>query len=281
MSVFRFDRLEVPSFGECIYCGALGSDVELTDEHIIPLSLGGRAVIRGGSCKSCAKETSRLENEIAHKVLWEFRAHVNSPTRRKKARPKELAFTYSIGGGAKQEKTVPIADHPFFVPMPVWGRPGLLDGRPPTGQFEHYKAHVFYYVPPNIRQTMSLGDGILGEIPLPEFRINHDLYARGIAKIAYCDAIARFGLKKFRRLVMPNLILGRYPHIPYFVGCRLDDPPPPTPRDVLHEITVGPVALDGIKLLVSSIRLYSNSGVEEHGPPVYEVVIGAPGIGAL
>jgi hypothetical protein len=46
-------------------------------------------------------------------------------------------------------------------------------------------------------------------------------------------------------------------------------------------ITVDPETVNGIKLLVSKIRLFSNSGVEEHGPPVYEVVIGAPGIGAL
>ncbi len=279
--VYRIDRLEIASFGECIYCGALAKDVELTDEHIIPFSLGGKAVLREGSCKECARETAKLENEIAHKVLWEFRAHVKSPTRRKKSRPTELPFTYSIAGGERLTKSVPIADHPFFTPMPVWGRPGLLTGKQPTTDFEHYKAHVFYSVPPNIKQTLALGDGVPAELPFPEFRINHDLYARGIAKIAYCDAVARFGLHKFRRLVLPDLILGRYPCIPYFVGCRLDDPPPPTAREVLHAITLGPQVINGIRLHVSSIRLFANSGVEDHGPPVYEVVIGAPGIGAV
>lgn len=136
----RIGKMEIPSFGECIYCGALAKDVELTDEHIVPLSLGGNAVILDGSCKACASETTKLENEIAHKVLWEFRAHVNAPTRRKKKRPKELPFSYSIAGGEQQTKTVPIADHPFFVPMPVWGRPGLLVGNQPTSEFEHHKA---------------------------------------------------------------------------------------------------------------------------------------------
>lgn len=124
----RFDRLEIDSFGECIYCGALAKDVELTDEHIIPFSLGGKAVIREGSWKQCARETAKLENEIAHKVLWEFRAHVKSPTRRKKSRPAVLPFAYSIAGRERLTKSVPIADHPFFTPMPVWGRPGLLTG---------------------------------------------------------------------------------------------------------------------------------------------------------
>jgi hypothetical protein len=53
------------------------------------------------------------------------------------------------------------------------------------------------------------------------------------------ESVGRFGLHKFRRLVLPDLILGRYPCIPYLVGCRLDDPPPPTAREVLHEITLG------------------------------------------
>jgi len=180
--VHRIDRLEIDSFGECIYCGALAKDVELTDEHIIPFSLGGKAVIREGSCRECARETAKLENEIAHKVLWEFRAHVKSPTRRKKSRPTELPFTYSIAGGERLTKSVPIVDHPFFTPMPVWGRPGLLTGKQPTTEFEHCKAHVFSSVPPNIKQTLALGDGVPAELPFPEFQINHNLYARGIAK---------------------------------------------------------------------------------------------------
>lgn len=279
--IYRIDRMEIPSFGECIYCGARAGDVELTDEHIIPFSLGGKAVILDGSCKRCAAETAKIENEIGRKVLLDFRTHINAPTRRKKERPKELPLTYSIAGGEMQTKTVPIADHPFFTPMPVWGRPGVMLGRQPSREFDHYKAHVFYSVPPNIKQTLELEDGVPAEIPFPEFRINHEFYARALAKIAFCDAVGRFGLHEFRHLVMPDLILGRYPCIPYFVGCRLDDPPPPTARDVQHEITVGPEVVNGIRLLVSRIRLFSNSGLDAHGPPVYEVVIGAPGIGAI
>jgi hypothetical protein len=59
--IHRIDRLEIPSFGECIYCGASANDVKLTNEHIIQ-SLGGKAVIVDGSCEKCAKETTKLEN---------------------------------------------------------------------------------------------------------------------------------------------------------------------------------------------------------------------------
>jgi hypothetical protein len=276
MPTERIDRKEYPSFGECIYCGASANEVELTNEHIVPYSLGGNAVILGGSCKACAAETTKLEDEIGRKVFLEFRTHVNTPTRRKKKRAKELPFTFKVAGGKAQTKTVPIADHPYFTPMPVWGLPGLLEGKLPSAQFAHHKAHVFYWLPPNIRKVMGLADGAMGEIPFPEFRINHERFARGIAKIAYCQAVATLGLHNFRHLVLPDLILGCYPNIPYFVGCKLDDPPPPAERSVSHVLQVGVEKVNSILLVVGTVRLFANSGVEDHGPPVYEVVVGAP-----
>lgn len=147
MPIKRLDgNIEYPSFGECIYCGALAHATELTDEHIIPFSLGGKVVIREGSCKPCAAETTKIENEVSRKVLWDFRLHAKAPTRRKKERPKEREFIYSIARGERQTKTVPIADHPYFTPMPVWGLPGLLTGAQPATEFAHYKAHVFYWI---------------------------------------------------------------------------------------------------------------------------------------
>jgi len=87
--------------------------------RIIPFSLGGNAVILDGSCRKCAAETTKIENELGRKVYWDFRSHVNAPTRRKKERSTELPFTFTIGSGPAQTRTVPVADHPYFTPMPV------------------------------------------------------------------------------------------------------------------------------------------------------------------
>jgi len=89
----RITQKEYPSFGECIYCGARAGDVELTDEHIVPFSLGGNATIIDGSCRRCAKETAEIEQEIGRRVLWDFRTHTGEQTRRPKERPKVLPFT--------------------------------------------------------------------------------------------------------------------------------------------------------------------------------------------
>jgi hypothetical protein len=268
MAVERIELREYASFGECIYCGKKADEVELTDENIVPFSLGGNALILDGSCKTCARETTKIENEIGRKVYWDFRTHTKAQTRRPKERPTELPFVYSIAGGERQTKTVPIADHPYFTPMPVWGLPGLLAGKDPTCHFEHHKAHVFYWLPPNIKETLGLADGVLAEIPFPDFRINHHYFARAIAKIAYCQAVVQLGLHGFRRLILPDLILGKYPYVPHFVGSKIEDPPPPTAASVMHVIQIGFQEINGMRLVIATVRLFSNSGIETNGPPI-------------
>ena len=260
-----------------LLCARAG-DVELTDEHIVPFSLGGNATIIDGSCKRCAKETAEIEQEIGRRVLWDFRTHIGEQTRRPKERPKALPFTVSISGKPPEVMTVPIDDHPFFTPMPVWGLPGLMTAAAPTTVFPEYKAHVFYWLPPNIRKTLGLADGELAQLPFPEFRINHEKYARAIAKIAYCQAVVRFGLRGFRPLMLPDLILGRYPYIPYFVGCPLDDQDPPSHPNVKHAIQLSTVARGQLRLILATVRLFSNSGTDKHGPPTYHVICGAPAL---
>lgn len=266
----------IPSFGECIYCGRRGSEVPLTDEHVVPYSLGGNVVIENASCEACAEITKNLEGVMARQVWWDFRIHAGVQTRRKKKRPLVLPATVSVNGGERFRKEFSVRDHPYFTPMPVWGLPGVLVGSPPAEKFLIEKAHVFYYVPPDIDRTLGLLHGQVAEIPFPQFRIDSYKFARGIAKIAYCQVVATQGLHNFRRLVTPALILGRYPYVPYFVGSGLSDPPPPTDAKVMHRIDIAVRSIGVMKLLVVAVRLFANSGTEENGPPIYYVVVGAP-----
>jgi HNH endonuclease len=272
------DRKVYPSFGECIYCGAKSQDVALSDEHIIPYSLGGNAYIKNASCLDCAKETTRIENELGRKVFWDFRAHIGEQTRRKKDRPTTLPFLASINGGPTQKFDVPISDHPLITPFPVWGLPGLLEGRPPTTEFEVIKAHTFHTLPPTIRQVLNLSKGDFADIHHPDYgsKINFPRFARAIAKIAYCQTVAHLGLHSFRHLVVPDLILGRYPFVPHLVGASFEEAPPVTDRSVKHVIGPIKVTYPPLHVIVTHVRLFSNSGTAEHGPPVYSVVVGAP-----
>jgi len=64
-----------PGYGRCIYCGSVGP---LKDEHIIPFSLGGRAVIEAASCGDCEKVTSYLDG------IWRGNDHTKLPPARHK-----------------------------------------------------------------------------------------------------------------------------------------------------------------------------------------------------
>jgi hypothetical protein len=51
---------KIASKGACIYCGT--SNTVLTDEHVIPSSLGGQHILLGASCRPCADLTDFLES---------------------------------------------------------------------------------------------------------------------------------------------------------------------------------------------------------------------------
>ena len=51
----------------CIYGGR--SDLELTDEYIVPYSWTGKPVLKGASCRDCEDVTKRFEQKVA-RDLW-------------------------------------------------------------------------------------------------------------------------------------------------------------------------------------------------------------------
>ena len=85
-----------------------------------------------------------------------------------------------------------------------------------------------------------------------------------------------YGLNGFRRLVLPDLILGKYPCVPYFVGGDTELPPPPTPRGKMHEFQFIDINYHALRLLVVAFRIFAHSGTKEHGMPIYRVAMGAP-----
>jgi hypothetical protein len=68
---------------------------------------------------------------------------------------------------------------------------------------------------------------------------NLPTFCRGLAKIAYSDAVKCYGLDGFRPLAIPDLILGKYPNIAHFVGSERRDPLPPYPLGFPCTVTGG------------------------------------------
>jgi hypothetical protein len=106
---------------------------------------------------------------------------------------------------------------------------------------------------------------------------NLTTFARALAKIAYCNAVMRYGLDGFRPVMLPDIILGRYPNVAYFVGSDPTQPGPPYPRGQQHSVGLGDLTYKNLKLLTASIRLFGDSGAGDKGMPFYTVIVGAEG----
>jgi hypothetical protein len=275
----HLSRKKFPPVGRCIYCDGDGGADGLRSEHIIPFSLGGNAEILEASCIECAKITSRLEQHLARDIFWELRIHTNTQTRRKKERPKLLARHVTINESSKT-LMLPIEDHPSFLALPIWGLPGILRGLPPSEIFPEVKAHFYYHVPQNIRTTLELRDGEPAEIHVPDLSIDTPVFARAIAKIAYCQMVAVRGLNGFERHPLPALILGKYLPVSHLVGGDLTTPPKPHERQFVHSIGFATwTPLKGQPFTIATIRLFSNCGTADIGTPLYRVVMAAPTTG--
>lgn len=264
---------KVAGFGRCIYCGSDGGAAGLDDEHVLPYSLGGRAVIEDASCKQCGAVTSYLDGYLANRVFKHSRVHSRIQSR--SGHPNALPTEVRLQDGSEATLSLPVDDHPFFVHMPTWGQPGVLLGEMPTEDFGPAKSNVFWFTPATLPNTLGLGPGEVAHLrdttPMPNLRT----FARAIAKIAYCHAVMQLGLDGFRPLVLPQLILGTYPNIPYFVGCESIEPPPRAPHDQMHTIQRNNMSLGRLRLIMMSVRLFGRDGTDEYGMPVYWVVVGA------
>jgi len=264
----------------CIYCGADSDDANLTDEHIVAYSLGSDVYLKEASCVACADITKRFEQHVARAIFGHHRIHKGTQTRRPNERPSQLPARILIRG-VEYRKELVITDHPYFLAMPIWDQPGLLRGISPSANFDGLCAHLYYHIPDNIKDALELSDGEIAEIR-PDTAGDATQFGRAIAKIAYCNAIAHFGLDGFEHLELPDLILGKFPYVSFLVGSVLREPPPPNRDGPLHRIVIGENWVHDRRtelwrrVLVTNIRLFATDGTQANGMPIYTVITGAP-----
>ena len=111
--------------GECIYCGSLEN---LTNEHIIPLSLNGTDVLPAASCDECAGITSKFERIVARDMYGNLRNKLGYTTRRKKLRPTSLPVSFRTPDGATKSFQYTLAELPINFSIAYLPPPGILTG---------------------------------------------------------------------------------------------------------------------------------------------------------
>jgi len=270
----RGKKVPVKGGGVCIYCGWDGGDQGLHDEHIVPYSLGGNTELLNASCSDCESVTSYLDGYIANAIFGHLRVHMDLQSR--SGHPETLPATIELADGIRAIDLT-TASHPYFLNLPIWRPPGFMIGKQISEGFGEPGKFTYWYVPPDIKSAIGLTDGEIARVIDTSPPHNLSTFARGLAKIAYCNAVMKYGLDGFRPLVIPDIVLGKYPNIAYFVGSDPTLPSPPYRRGIEHSVGLGSITYSDTKFLTATIRLFGDSGAQDKGMPFYTVIYGAEG----
>ena len=197
--------------GRCIYCGGPGE----TDEHIIPHALGGKHILHKASCEKCRSITSQWERNPIKENWVEARAALDYPSRHTNFDKEIFPLEVVLRDGTKtvlnlkREETFGLASF-LEYPLPAFfGGPNNEKGALVTG-------------------AMLIGFGpnskaVAGKYGIKEisFTTSHKgtHFERMVIKIAYCAAVATWGLGCFEEDYALPVIIGTKNNVSFLMGC--------------------------------------------------------------
>jgi hypothetical protein len=249
---------KIASRGACIYCGK--RDLRLTDEHIVPLSLGGQHILEGASCLACADITKKFEQDVARGLWGDARNSYNAPSRRKKLRQTHIVL--SDPDDATRKIKVPYSEYPAAMVFYKMHRAGLLEGMPDTVDM----STAWQMVAIHNDAKAKVFEERFGIKLTSKFKHVPDSFARLLAKIGYGHLLTVLDPGDFRPICLPY-ILGEKSNPSYIVGGTFDIAPPEADQGYVLK-TVG-FAEGNRLMLIAEIRLIANDHT-----PTYHVVVG-------
>ncbi|MBU6140991.1 MAG: HNH endonuclease [Proteobacteria bacterium] len=256
---FNPKKVTFPSIGKCIYCDA--SNVTLTDEHIIPLSMGGVQIMEKASCEACCKIINKFETKFAKEIFGTFREKHRFPSRHRKNRQNEIEVTKVNG----DKFVVPLSEFPAPTYMIKMATAGILNGMPPSVDTSFLWQFVV------ITNDKELDDFTkkYGQDVTYKLRFLIKEFAQTMAKIGHAYVMANFGNIEFEKL-STDLILGKTenPSLSYVVGGSWEILPPIPNAGHIWGIRVLLTNPDTL-LIIADIRLMAASST-----PNYHVVVG-------
>jgi hypothetical protein len=233
--------------GGCIYCGTAD---DLSDEHIIPRSLGGQIVLRDASCGRCAREIGNYEAACLQQTFIQARTFLKLPMYKPRYRLETLRLGTADSFGPQIEgfdwTNVPVADHPAAIGLPRLIPPGLLVGRPPEVGCVVAGVQTRFLNGPPPSQVEGKPAGLF-------LKVDAEKLCRFHAKIAHGAALATLGPGRFTPLLL-HTILNRSDDVSTYVGGTNRSRWPET--GPLHDISLH--LEQGY--LVARIRLFSRYG---------------------
>jgi hypothetical protein len=248
--------------GRCIYCGAVG--VELTEEHIIPFALAGRAVLPAASCKTCEKETGRMEQHCCHTMLNRMRFYLKIPSKKHGRKQRPIKFTFIDHNDVQRTVWIPVAENPLGLLLPTFPPMRHLSNEHPASWQNEPEIGHWRYGPPDAEAQALMAKH---RAKAASTDLDALLFARQVAKIGFAFAAAESGIESFTP-VITDLILGKSANWHRFVGSGLTTVPLNS-RNELHSILVENYDIRGVTYHMATVTLFSRFGA-----PSYSVALG-------
>lgn len=253
-----------PLIGKCIYCGST-EQKDLSDEHCVPEALNGRFKLLKASCGQCRDMTSAFEGNITHHALGELRAAMQYKVKAKRKKNRPISYPVQV----KIEGEVRTVDMPVEAIVGV--KPSLDVGLPtylagkyfpnmaivPTG-LKGVEGKLVYRSP---EKTKAFLDGIGADSIEAHLKMSVNEFARLLAKIGYCEAIATLhthglgGFEDIEEVYVLPLIRGDVSDPWRFVGSQtpiLDVEPHTTNPDAIAITLLNGDILAHIQLFIGA-----------------------------
>ena len=197
--------------GQCIYCGI--KDIPLSTEHAVPFGLHGTWTLLNASCKSCADKTSFFEKDTLSSLYGHIRNVLAMRTRHRKKRPTTLPLI--VEPDKLNSVQVPLAEFPLHLPIPVFAPPGIIMNMLPSPGIILSDIKLLHIAGPSFKATQErIGREFAGE----HLTFSPELFARTLAKIAYCVGIYILGLSPFKNSPVRQIILGENLCLGHWIG---------------------------------------------------------------
>lgn len=268
----------IPSQGKCIYCSA--TDVDLTDEHVIPYALAkNAAILEKSCCKVCQSIIQPYEQEVLKRQLCVFRAMVGAPTRSKKDRPQVIVLPIvELGADGKivqklGSREIPVADGPLILNLWQSPAPRILGEKitPDSQEGRPWRFVETERADSILKKIASeLGIERVG-IELPP--VNRLHYLRFLAKTAHAFTAAQLGIDAFEPF-LNDIILKKSDDLEQFVGDKSGVASLEGPTGHSFKITLGETPNDigpASGLIVVFMQLWADLG-----SPPHLIVVGRP-----
>jgi hypothetical protein len=262
-----------PPSGQCLYCqadiAAYAPD-DITNEHIVPRALNGSLILLNGACSACAKlsnesyENTALNNDllIARRLLELKKSRHRGKKHNKPPMPLPAVakgdHTQSDGADMFTE-ALSKDEYPQIFGLVLFPPAGLLKGIDRGAGIASMRIQFF-----NLGPKQSTASGVTTRYPF----VNGP-FAKMIAKIGYCYAVAERGFSAFDGDPIRDLLAGRRNDVYNFVG-NIETPEVLTNRH-LHALYFR----DRGDWLTVLVHLFASCNADEKTPTIpYEVVVG-------